>query len=63
MKIQYRCPKCLKRLFSWEKGSDKTTQNALGLEWRKTHGSMLVKCPKCNYISAVEKDRLEQIEK
>lgn len=59
MKIQYRCPNCLKKLFSWEKGEDNIEYHA-PIEKRKTHGHMLIECPKCKTTSVLQRERLEK---
>lgn len=52
MKVfQFRCPTCLKKLFRWGLGSDKTFDKCSGLEYRRVKGWFLFRCPKCKKIS------------
>lgn len=59
--LQFRCPKCKKKLFKWEQGSDKL-QDDCGFNRRNVKNTMYISCPKCNCISVIDKFELKEVE-
>lgn len=59
--IQFRCPKCRKRLFKWEEGAF-TIDDDCGFKRKKVKDALYVECPKCKTISEMAKFELKAVE-